>query len=160
MKLSIQEESALSMCFKTAFLLTRNAPLAEAIVIEAIEHDDSDWISTDGLLRSAVAAANLPRFRTSHADDQGALLLPPELKRVLDLEDELRCSFVLRTLLGLSALECAGLLDLTPQRVNELAGRAASELTRTTDSAFQTEADGMELGTYHELTRKRLDFDS
>ena len=130
MELTARNEAALSMSFKAAFLLTADAELAEGVVIEALEKDDNNEISLERLVTRAVLAASLARFPVVRKPHQRFRFLAPQLRSVLNLQDDLRRCFVLRTLVGLSAQKCAVLLNLSPESVNERAGTAAKELAQ------------------------------
>ena len=130
MELTARNEAVLSMSFKAAFLLCADAELAEAVVIEGLENDDSDEISLERLVTCAVLDGSLARFPAVRKACQRFRFLAPQLRSVLNLQDDLRRCFVLRTLVGLSAQKCAVLLNLSPESVNERAGTAAKELAQ------------------------------
>jgi hypothetical protein len=116
---------------KVAFLLTGDPARAADVVVRAI-HDVSyeDLFSTDaGLLRAVVAMAIADNRADTDRPDLPASGLPKELERILHLAKQLRQCFVLRTLVGLPALDCAQLLKLPANVVDERAGVAAQELS-------------------------------
>jgi len=136
MELKILNQEALSKSFKTVFLLTGDATLAEAVVIDAINQDDTDEMPSAEFLRCClVLAVRMVRLSAPGELDQLSSRFPHELRQVLRLSDDLRHSFVLRTLVGLPPEECADLLKVTPQCVNERAVAAAMKLSGIPDSA-------------------------
>ena len=94
MELTARNEAALSMSFKAAFLLTADAELAEGVVIEALEKDDNNEISLERLVTRAVLAASLARFPVVRKPHQRFRFLAPQLRSVLNLQDDLRRCFV------------------------------------------------------------------
>src|SRR5436305_2002309 len=118
MELTTRDESMLSRSFKTAFLLTADAELAEAVVIDAIAQNGNDKLSAENLLSSVIIFATVDRFPAIRKSRQRFCLLAPELRPVLNLPDDLRCSFVLRILVGLPANKCAALLKVSAECVN------------------------------------------
>jgi len=103
--------------FLPALLLTGSVEGAEAAVLDGIAALESDGISRDSLvLRTVRSAIQL------HGDfsDQCAppfSILPFELRRILLLSPNPRCSFVLRVLLGMTPEICSDLLHLTVHEV-------------------------------------------
>jgi len=146
MELKISYQESLSKCFKTVFLLTGDAALAEAAVIDAINQDDTDQMPSAGFLRCYfLLAARMVRFSAPGELDLLSSRFPHELRQVLRLRDDLRHSFVLRTLVGLPPEECADLLGVTPQCVNERAVTAARELSGIPNSAARAPRGGRAL---------------
>ena len=137
MELTAKDEAVLSTSFKTAFLLTADAELAEAAITNAIAENGGDEISAEKLLSSVIASASVARSPAVRRWCPVFRSLATQLRPVLNLPDDLRRSFVLRILVGLPAKECAALLKVSAECVNERAGAAAKELAEIPDAAFQ-----------------------
>jgi hypothetical protein len=123
-------KGALSNAFTIALLLSGGVQRAEAALLDSIEQMDSDQVSDDEFLASCVKHATIPRPGPAaeiEPVENAALLLPPELKRILLLPAYLRHRFVLRVLLKLSLEECA---HLNIRNANQGASAAAQELAR------------------------------
>jgi len=129
MTAALDFEQDLSRGFFTTLLLTGNLADAEAALGDAIDAVQPEPASNDSLLRRAVeAAVKLPLVSTR--DDLANSRLPPELKRVLSLPAAMRRCFVLRILAATPRDECAELLQIGTDHVDELTCLAARELSR------------------------------
>jgi hypothetical protein len=96
--------------FRVALLFGCDTTTAEAAVLDGIGACED--ISHRSLLSEAVGSTL--RRRASSADAPvAAELLPVELRRLFRLQRLLRDCFVLRILLGLSPVVCAGLLKIS-----------------------------------------------
>ena len=118
-------EEGLSRIFTATLLLVGGVEQAEAAMADAIGRMDAESISNLALLREcARAALAVP---SGNDIEDASSLLPLELRRVLRLPLELRRSFVLRMLAGLSREECA---DLNVRDSDENVCAAIQELAR------------------------------
>jgi len=108
---------ALEKAFLPALLLTGSVEGAEAAVLDGIAALESDHFSGDSLLLRTVRSAIqvYGDFSDQFADTFS--ILPFELRRVLLLAPNLRRSFVLRVLLGMTPEICSDLLHLTVHEV-------------------------------------------
>ena len=110
--------------FQTLYLLTASIQRAESATLKAIDTFDPDADSEETLLRFAIQAAvqgpvePMPLLVSCEPESTGPLL-PVELRAVLNLSPNLRRSFVLRILVGLSRQGCAGLLRLNAAQVDQ-----------------------------------------
>jgi hypothetical protein len=103
-----------------AYLVTGNLTHAEQAVLKAIEQWNPDERLGDDFLDTVLheaawidASPELPdRILPWHC-------LPDELKAVLRLEPPLRGCFVLRNLVGLPSRDCARLLRMLPQEIDQ-----------------------------------------
>src|SRR5271168_1640726 len=91
--------STLDMAFRTALLLAGTTKTAEAAVMDGISACED--LSHRGLLVEAVRSTLRRRTKSAH-DSDAIELLPPELRRLLMLQQHSRDCFVLRILVGLS----------------------------------------------------------
>jgi hypothetical protein len=121
---AVEMEQAVERAFLTARLLTASVGRAENAILGAIQ----SWYPDDGLedlFERAMDAAVSHEIDWGAAerepDDEG---LPPELRRVLSLPDEIRRCYVLRVLAGMPAEACAGMLRLHAHVVDELTSAA------------------------------------
>jgi len=115
----------LCRAFRAALLLTGNIRHAEVSVLHAIQSTDSEELSDHALLHESVIAA---LDQGPPQPDDLSSMLPVELRRVLRLPGDLRRSFVLRVLAGLSREECARLLCRDIPDVDQTVCAAAQEL--------------------------------
>ena len=116
---ALTDEVEISRAYQLALLLTRSAEGAMCAVEQAIEHG-----SHEDLLRSTVAVA----ANWVGPVDPVCKELPHVIRRVMSLPRMQRHCYVLRILEGMSAGECASLLNLEPHDVNSIAGTAAVAL--------------------------------
>lgn len=110
--------------FITAVLLTSDVKRAEAAVLDGFPFLD--------LNRTAVSAIH--RGSSQSLPEAVVSLLPVELQRVLQLAPDLRRSFVLRMLVGMSREDCAALLNLESDQVEDATCKAAKQLARIAES--------------------------
>jgi hypothetical protein len=120
----------LARSFRTAYLLTGSTEEAESAVLTGIESWSPAEESDEALFHKVVGAA-LRTPREPSVRTKSRMWLPEELKAVLTLAPPIRTCFVLRTLAGMSAQACAGLLDLLPYQVDEYAGAAHQRLAES-----------------------------
>jgi hypothetical protein len=132
---------AVSRTFTTALLLTANLEQAEAATLDGIRWLDPEEASEEALFLASVKAAIASRRQATEQPeelDRASSILPPELVRVLRLSLDLRHCFVLRVLAGLSREDCARLLHLGIEHVDEGTSAAA----RTLAGIFTQEKTG------------------
>ena len=109
-------EQAVRLAFRAVYLLTASVQQAEGAVLEAIDGFDPDCDVQEVLVRNAIrAAVQCPSGQSLSSKT----FEPPELRAVLGLPENLRRCFVLRVLVGLSQADCARLLRLNLQAVND-----------------------------------------
>ena len=134
--------NSFSKVFFTIILLNRSAKRAEAAMLEGIESLNIDADANENLLRTSIAAA-VQAERRLGIPPQGEIeearsILPRELRRVLLLRANLRLCFVMRVLAAIPGEECARLLRLTSDEVEEFtcsALQALTEIARNEKSA-------------------------
>ncbi len=116
-------DQTVSQAFFIAHLLTADAEQAERVVLEALESWDPaeeseemlvERVLTAGILATSKSAA----WRWNQPTSVGAHV-QPEIQAVLRLPSQLRHSFVLRVLVGLSRQAAARLLQLSPRQVDQ-----------------------------------------
>lgn len=127
-------EAILGMATLTAHLLIGDLTEAENAVMEAIDSWDPSRDDGEQLfqitLRAAVARRPIALFSTDSTEN-GATewKLPIELHRVLKLPPDLRQSFVLRVLVGLSLQVCAQILEVGAREISEHCCAAMTRLS-------------------------------
>ena len=103
-------KGAVNRAFWAALLLGCDTTTAEAAVLDGIGACED--VSHQGLLIEAVRSTLWRRASFGDATD-AVRLLPAELLRLFWLQPGSRECFVLRTLLGISAEVCVGLLNIS-----------------------------------------------
>ena len=119
---------AVQRMFLAAFLLTGSAAGAEYVVQESISNADGANVSCEAAFQAMLLAAVATRPARFQQQETELLSLPAELRGVLLLPPELRQSFVLRLLLGLSVSQCSKMLSLDARQVESNAVSAALAL--------------------------------
>ncbi|SRR5258708_24727334 len=120
--------NALERAFLPALLLTGSVEGAEAAVLDGIAAFESDHISRDSILLRTVRSAIQLHGDRSDQFARTFSILPFELRRVLLLAPNLRRSFVLRVLLGMTPEICSDLLHLTVHEVEGALRKGLQEL--------------------------------
>jgi hypothetical protein len=131
-------DEALNQAYTTAFLLTGNPAQAEASVLEGIRTMEHDNVSRDALLPGTLTAsvASPSELQSDVAS------LPPELRRVLRLSLDLRRSYVLRFLVGLSREVCARMLNRDIHQIDDLVCASARALAGLPELTTATSSHG------------------
>jgi hypothetical protein len=127
---AIAASEALNEAFKTAVLLTGSVGQAEAALLQAIGQVRPEHLSQRTFLLACITAAIAPRRELQPSAFEiadASSILPQELARILLLPPDLRRSFVLRFLVGLSGEERK---HLKVENIDEGACTAAQELAR------------------------------
>jgi hypothetical protein len=131
---SIVTDNCLSRIFVAAYLLTGSAACAETAMLDSIQGLPLDANIAGRLSWKTVVAAIMRK--KSHLPckveepDDAVLGLPVELRRVARLTPNLRQCFVLRILMAMPRLYCAGLLNIEPDQVDATSYVAAQELAK------------------------------
>jgi hypothetical protein len=125
------DNQAISRGFKATLLLTGSLAQAEGAMLDAVHSLGHEEEPDDALfLRAIKAAVTAGRQATAQAQDfdLASSVLPLELRRVLLLPLDLRHCFVLRFLAGFSREDCARLLHLRIERVDDGVSAAVQAL--------------------------------
>lgn len=123
-------DEALRKTFTMTVLLTGSVGRAEALMLDVIRQMDPERVSNQDLFRRSVKAAITSQRaapRKAGALDDASSSLPKELRQILNLPEELRHCFVLRTLAGFTREDCA---ELNLPDADQAAGAAAAELAQ------------------------------
>jgi hypothetical protein len=123
----------LERAFLPALLLTGSVEGAEAAVLDGIAAVESDGISRDSLLVRTVRSAIQLHGDFSDQCAPPFSILPFEVRRILLLAPNPRCSFVLRFLLGMTPEICSDLLHLTMHEVEGALRTGLRELPSLND---------------------------
>lgn len=122
--MSLESGDSLDEAFLAALLLTGSVERAEAAVLDGIATWDHQSTPATLVLETVKASVPFASERREHA----LLILPREMKRVLGLPAQLRCCFVLRTLVGLTPIVCSEILNLDLHVIEEFTQAALHEL--------------------------------
>jgi hypothetical protein len=107
--------------FWLALLLTQGVEVAEAVVTAAIETVPCEEFTQSALMMEVGKTAwKMSRgIQVSKPDVlKAGLMVPPELRRVVELPSQLRYCFCLRALVGMSAGACGQVMSLQPEEVD------------------------------------------
>jgi DNA-directed RNA polymerase specialized sigma24 family protein len=113
-------EQILCRALAAAHLITGNLERAEQAALKAVERWNPGEESEEHLLRNVIETA-----AQAHASSQPHQAIVPhgylrdELNAVLKLDHRRRSSFVARSLVGLSSSDCARLLRLPANEIDE-----------------------------------------
>ncbi len=122
---------AISRGFRATLLLTGSLAQAEGAMLDAVHSLGHEEEPDDALfLRAIKAAITAGRQASARVQDfdLASSVLPLELRRVLRLPLDLRHCFVLRFLAGFSREDCAKILHLKMERVDDGVCAAAQAL--------------------------------
>ena len=107
--------------FWLALLLTQGAEAAEAVVTAAIKTAPFEGF-TQSVLMVEVGKTAWKMSHSIQVSDldvlEAGLMVPPELRRVVELPFRLRHCFCLRALVGMSTAACGQLMSLQPEEVD------------------------------------------
>ena len=122
---------SLHRSFMTALLLTGSPHPAEAAVLKGIDSLDPDSMTDERLFQGTIAASMLATSGQRSVEElEKASAMLPGARCVLRLSVELRYSYVLRVLAGLSAELCTRLLGVDMYKIDHLVWSAATLLMR------------------------------
>jgi hypothetical protein len=131
MKLAgLLNQETVQNAFLIGLLLTGSMKQAEDAVMESVDCSDASDLSGERIFRRVIDSlcSTFTRPAWDIFDDDSAAVLPPELRRVLNLPRELRACFVLRLLIGLPCESCARLLQVDPSEIGSRLQRAITKL--------------------------------
>jgi len=131
MDLAYDDNQAICQGFRATLLLTGSLAQAEGAMLDAVHSLGHEEEPDEALfVRAIKAALTAGRQASARAQDLdlASSVLPLELRRVLLLPLELRHCFVLRFLAGFSREDCAKLLRLKIERVDDSVCAAAQAL--------------------------------
>lgn len=122
----------LTRSFVSAHLLTGDTTRAEKAVMEAIKtwnpNEDEEQDLFQITLRTAVQMSTDVYSELSDGERTADQPLPVELRQILKLPRLLRCSFVLRILIGLPSQVCAQTLHLGVPQMDDYSCEAMKTL--------------------------------
>jgi Sigma-70, region 4 len=125
--------------FRTSVLITGSVESAECALIDAIR-----VLSVPGQVLSreemafavaqcSVGVLQLAKFASDSVSDSALILVADELRPVFGLPPDLRCCFVLRTLMGYSREQVASIMNIKSENVETLAQNALIQFATLAD---------------------------
>ena len=121
-----------SRSFQAAYLLTGCSLQAESAMEAAIDLWDPTSDAEERLFQETLRMAVRKQVEMpfdKQPERTTSIILPPELRSVLDLPPKLRYCFVLRILIGLLSLTCGCILRLSAPQVDRYTCWAIKQLS-------------------------------
>jgi hypothetical protein len=114
--------------FHAAFMLTGSVQAAEHAVLNGIAATECYGAGDDAFLLETIKAAIQRRADSPRQSQQRCAQLPLELRRLFLLAPISRDCFVLKILLGITAVTCSGILHRRIEEIDDVLCAALQDL--------------------------------